>query len=198
MMHKIRALMGKRDSQYQLKNTLEMDDAFVTTFRKSLECDSPHFTRGRGSERQTKMFVMAESLADDAFRRRSKPGFIRMVALDVLSADAAEIVAKESIKPEIVIKKDGYRGFSSLKKTFANHQSKVIPPKRRPIDLPWVHIAIANVKATIPGKYRKISDRWIQNYLDENCYRFNRRFLKGKQFERLAVIAVLSNPIVFN
>ncbi len=194
MMHKIRALMGKRDSKYLLKNVVEMDDAFVTTFREKLKTEATGYTRGRGSERMTKMFVMAESKPETNNKRRgSKPGFIRMVALEVLTGEAAEMVAKECISPDSTIKTDGYKGFKRLKKGFANHHSKVIPAKQGHIELPWVHLAIANIKASLSGIYRKISDRWIQNYLDEHCYRANRRYFKGQIFERLVMVALINN-----
>ncbi|MEI6859781.1 MAG: transposase, partial [Shewanella sp.] len=41
--------------------------------------------------------------------------------------------------------------------------------------LPWVHIAIGNLKAFLLGTFHGVSGKYLQEYLDEFCYRFNRR-----------------------
>ncbi len=58
--------------------------------------------------------------------------------------------------------------------------------------LPWVHIAISNAKRTLLGIYHKIKGKYLQLYLDEFCYKLNRRFFGDKIFDRL-LIAVINN-----
>lgn len=53
--------------------------------------------------------------------------------------------------------------------------------------LKWVHIAIANVKRTLLGIYHKIKGKYLQNYLDEFCYKLNRRYFGERLFDRLAI-----------
>ena len=55
--------------------------------------------------------------------------------------------------------------------------------------LKWVHIAISNAKRTLLGIYHKIKGKYLQNYLDEFCYKLNRRYFGENLFDRL-VIAV--------
>ena len=59
MLHKIRGVMGKRDSRYKLNGSIELDDAFFTI---SLENDKEgeKLKRGRGSQRKAKVLVIAE------------------------------------------------------------------------------------------------------------------------------------------
>lgn len=45
------------------------------------------------------------------------------------------------------------------------------------ITLKWVHIAISNAKRALLGIYHKISGKYLQNYLDEFCYKLNRSIL---------------------
>lgn len=194
LMHKIRALMGKRDSQYQLSNEVEMDDAFVKTFREQIKTDNTSFTKGRGSERMTKMFVMTEQYEMTIKEKlRKRPKYIKMVAMEVLTADAAEMVAREYINPTSILKTDGHKSFCRLKKLFANHTMKKIPPKQAHIELQWVHTAIANVKASISGVYRNVTDKWLQNYLDEFCYISNRRKFQPHLFERILSVGLSIN-----
>ncbi len=44
--------------------------------------------------------------------------------------------------------------------------------------LPWVHITIGNLRTFLLGTFHGISGKYLQGYLDEFCYRFNRRFIE--------------------
>ena len=52
--------MGKRDSKYSLEEAIELDEGFFTTEIDENEKDKP-LKRGCGSQRKTKVLVMAES-----------------------------------------------------------------------------------------------------------------------------------------
>ena len=43
--------------------------------------------------------------------------------------------------------------------------------------LAWIHIAISNLKTFLLGTFNGISGKYLQEYLNEFCYRFNRRFI---------------------
>ena len=49
------------------------------------------------------------------------------------------------------------------------------PPDKSGEWLPWVHVAIGNLKAFLLGTYHGVSSKHLQEYLNEFCYRFNRR-----------------------
>ncbi len=53
--------------------------------------------------------------------------------------------------------------------------------------LKWVHIAISNAKRTLLGIYHKIKGKYLQLYLDEFCYKLNRRYFGDRLFDRLTV-----------
>ena len=55
--------------------------------------------------------------------------------------------------------------------------------------LRWVHIAISNAKRNLLGIYHSVKDLYLQNYLDEFCYKLNRRGLESI-FERLVIASV--------
>ena len=55
--------------------------------------------------------------------------------------------------------------------------------------LKWVHIAIANLKRNLLGVYHKIKGEYLQRYLDEFCYKLNRRYFGDKLFDRLVIAA---------
>jgi hypothetical protein len=57
-------------------------------------------------------------------------------------------------------------------------------------NLPWVHIAISNAKKMCLGIHHSIKRDYMQNYLNEFCYKFNRRYFGESLFDRLLVAAV--------
>jgi hypothetical protein len=59
--------------------------------------------------------------------------------------------------------------------------------------LPWVHTMIANAKRTLLGVHHMISKKYTQQYLDEFCYKVNRRNFGDKLFDRLLVACVTTN-----
>lgn len=61
--------------------------------------------------------------------------------------------------------------------------------------LRWVHILISNAKAFIAGTYHGLDKGHLQVYLNEFCYRFNRRAWQPQLFGRL-LSACLYGPII--
>ena len=51
----------------------------------------------------------------------------------------------------------------------------------------YVDIAISNAKRTLLGIYHKIKGKYLQNYLNEFCYKLNRRYFGEKLFNRLLI-----------
>ena len=60
MVHKLRDVMGRRDSLYALHGDMEVDEGFFSTETPEDQKDCP-LKRGRGSQRKTSVLVMAES-----------------------------------------------------------------------------------------------------------------------------------------
>jgi hypothetical protein len=58
--------------------------------------------------------------------------------------------------------------------------------------LPWVHIAISNAKRMLLNVFHDLEPAYLQSYLNEFCYKFNRRCFGEQQFDRLLLAAVAS------
>lgn len=67
--------------------------------------------------------------------------------------------------------------------------AKTLPGREGSKALPWFHTAISNAKASLKGTYFGISERYLQNYLSEFCYKLNRRYFGSRLFDRLIVAA---------
>ena len=193
MMHKIRATMGNRDSKYMLDGVIELDDAFLKTHKDDKD-DDEQSKRGRGSAGQTKVLVMAK-VAPKVGRpkKHKKSSKFRYVKMQVISDSSAHSITpkvSESISSTSKVKSDGWRGFSKIKNLVNNHQYLIIPPKEASKVLPWVHTMISNTKRNLLGIYHNTKNIYLQNYLNEFCYKVNRRYFKQDIFERLMEAAV--------
>ena len=66
--------------------------------------------------------------------------------------------------------------------------------KEAPKVLPWVHVAIANAKKLIDDMYHGVKGKFLQQYLNEFCYKFNRKYFGDRLFERLMICSVSYKP----
>ena len=91
------------------------------------------------------------------------------------------------------VRTDAFRGLNIINKT-QQHEPKVTPSNKVDEWLPWVHIAIGNLKAFLLGTFHGVTRKYLQEYLDEFCYRFNRRFVEKQIPNRLLNLAIVHTP----
>lgn len=187
MIHKLRSIMGIRDGKYTLKGDIEIDEGFFTTEIPSEEKDEP-LKRGAGSQAKTKVLVIAESSEVTNPKNPNKPKAVKHIKMLVIPDQKAktvdEIVSK-AIEPESRLISDDTKSHIHFKDIFAEHKSLVIEPKNIGKVLPWVHVAIANAKTLFADLYHGVRREFLQEYLNEFCYKFNRRYFGEDLFERL-------------
>lgn len=196
MVHKIRSVMGKRDSRYKLSGVAELDEGHFTT-EDGREGAEP-LKRGNGSQRKTKVLVMVESEPVDTPKKGKKgrkAGHLRMVAIENLMADTVKetvnnICEKEST--EVIM--DDSTAHVKVSEVVEKAEARVVKSKEAHKMLPWVHTAISNAKAVLTDMYHGIKREFLQLYLDEFCYKFNRRYFGERLFERLMIAAVRTKP----
>lgn len=152
--------------------------------------------RGRGSDK-TAVFVSV-SLTDD-----KKPGFLKMKAVETGEGEAvdgktAKKYAEKAIAKGSVIHTDGLNIYTCLASDGYKLIQKKYDPEKEPEHLRWTHIIISNVKALIGGTFHGLDALRLQRYLNEICYRFNRRWPKHGVFSRLAVACACSSKVTYN
>ena len=108
-----------------------------------------------------------------------------MIVMDDLSATGIKYVVRESISPSSIVISDGYRGYSGLHEIVEEHNAMVVPQKEAHIKLPWVHTVISNSKRNMLGVHHSIGKEFLQNYLNEFCYKLNRRNFTSDLFDRM-------------
>ena len=192
MMHKIRTAMGKRDSLYELSGMVEFDEGYFETEVSSR--DRENLKRGRGSKRQVNVAVMAEStvLEDLKTGKRAKQcRYFKMKVLESHLSDEINKVVQDNLNEKSIVFSDKSTSYFDIAKYVDIHIMEKSTKETTKKTLPWSHIAISNAKRNFLGIYHKIKRKYLQLYLDEFCYKLNRRYFGDKLFDRL-VIAVSS------
>lgn len=192
MVHKLRMVMGKRDDEYVLAGNIELDEGFFSTETPKEEKNKP-LKSGRGSQRKSKVLVMAESEMVELPVKGKKPrrvGYLKMKVIDDLKKETINEVVSTLATDVDQIDTDDSTSYVDLKNFVPRHNSQVIPKEKVGETLPWVHIAISNAKRQLLNTFHDIKPEFLQNYLDEFCYKFNRRYFGEALFGRLLVACV--------
>jgi len=192
-MHKIRSTMGKRDEKYKLMGEIEIDDAFFTTV--DLDRDKEEeMKRGRGSQKKSQVMVMVESVPCEQNKSKHRPsrkmGYVKMVVMDDLTSKGINYEVKKAVDSQTKVLTDGWRGYSKLPEVVAVHHQETVPAEQAHKKLPWVHTNIGNSKRVLDGFHHSIGKGYLQNYLNEFCYKLNRRNFESDMFDRIITAGV--------
>lgn len=198
MLQKIRISMGHRDDKYSLDGYIEMDEGFFEGHRKKEIIDG-EIVAAPELDRQVKAIVAVSTnpiAIEDQKKDRPKTsaGFVKMSVVSSLCKTEVSCETGKMLQKSATVITDGRRCYAGLKEICTAHEVIVIKDKTEVATVfPWVHTAISNAKKKILGLHHQVKDSYMQNYLNEFCYKFNRRFFGEKLFDRL-VIAALENP----
>lgn len=179
MVHKIRRAMGESDSRRQLVGLVEMDEAYLSVPRR------------REGPKMMKKTPIAVCLQTD---EQGRPQFARIRILKSLSTEDIYEVVKKVIATKSTILTDGLYAHKGLGSKGYKHESQDFFAADSSTFLKWPHTIISNLKAFIQGTYHGLTLRYLQSYLDEFCYRFNRRHNPNKLFDHLLNDCLLTAP----
>ena len=187
MLHKIRQAMKQRDAYYQLAGLIQTDDSFF----KSGPTEGGD-KKGRGTK---KIPVIIQ-----ASTRGEVLEFAKMRVVSAVSRDEIKHVVQTDIHPQQTIKTDGWLAYRIVGEMGHTHAPEVIygdKGSNNHKSLKWVHILASNAKAFLLGTYHGVGCKHLQAYLDEFCYRFNRRKRPAQLFDRLLQACVSVKGITF-
>ncbi len=177
LLHRIRWAMAERDSEYMLSGIVELDDTY---FGAPTEGGK----RGRGTEK-AKVLVAASKTEN------GKPGYLKMEVVDNLIGETVGDFAKACIVKGSIIQSDAYRSYRKPLADDFDHQFEVYDSNSD--TLKWLHTLVGNAKAFVNGTFHGLGDKYLQSYLDEFCYRFNRKGFRKQIFTRLICAVANSN-----
>lgn len=150
---------------------------------------------GRADGKKKKTLILVE------VRPGNKTGRVYCMKIENYKKQTLYPIIKSKVSAEAKIVTDQYPSYDKLKEDFVNAvQQKSEKGKTFPV----VHQQIMNMKGWLRGIHHHCSDKHYQNYLDEYCFRTNRRNteqgifkailsraarLKSKTFKELSAIA---------
>lgn len=125
-------------------------------------------------------------------------GRVRLqVALDC-SSYSLETFILSNVEPGSIIATDSWNGYNFIED--AIHERSLQSSSKDNESLYGVHLITSLIKRLIRGTFQgRLEPKYLQNYLDEYTFRFNRRKSKsiGEKFMRLVQIAMTSTKITY-
>lgn len=164
LLRRIRRAMAQRDEKYALSGIIEMDDGYVGGATHNGK-------RGRGTDKERIVVALSKSKNGAAL-------FTWMQVVEDVTGGTLQQVVDETVVPVSKIECDGYKSYRNLSGVALDAK------KYEPGDLRWLHKTISNLKAFLLGTYHGRCTQ-LQAYLDEFCFRFNRRKTGNQIFMRL-------------
>ena len=174
LLSKLRAAMRQRDSRYLLEGIIEMDDGFLGGPDRGGK-------RGRGSKRPKIIIALSKT-------RKGHPQYVHIEVAENMKVSTLQRFIDEFLAKGANVECDNFISYRNL-------QGVNCTPKNYEAtdgDLKWLHITISNLKAFLKGTYHGRCTN-LQAYLDEFCFRFNRRMHKDELFSRLVRAVATSN-----
>lgn len=146
--------MGQRDENYLLSDIVELDDGYIGG-------NSHNGKHGRGIGKPKIVVALSKYTNSAAL-------YAQMKVVENIQGKTLQQIVDQYIVPESKVECDDYRSFFNL--DCVQLKSK----KYEVADLHWLCKAISNLKAFLEGTYHGRCTK-LQAYLDEFCFRFNRR-----------------------
>jgi hypothetical protein len=165
----------KSSGNYKIEGKVEVDETVVGGQEEGVV--------GRKNKKK-KLVVFA-------IERKGK-GISRLYGKVIPNSSTKELGAfmKAYITPEASVKTDKWSGYKPLKKEFKN--LKQVSSGTKGEQFPDMHRAIMGFKSWLRGMHHHAD--YLQSYIDEYTYRYNRNFMKEKIFDNLMKRMVNSQP----
>ena len=172
ILHKLRTAMGERDELYQLCGSIEIDEAFFGGKDNG-------GLRGWASKKKIPVLVFVESKGDRA-------GALKMKVIEGRpNMYSIKELVEHRVAPGQFFEADGKSWYGIL--SAIGHRVTSRKTMQHELDerLKWVNTATSLAKRFMLGTYHGAARKHLQRYLDEFCFRWNRRDLKTGVFMRL-------------
>lgn len=183
IMHKIRTTMSDRIQQSLLSGFVEIDDAFFGGKNRKKP--------GRGALGKKQVCVMVERL-------NRKAGDAAIVVLPDPDGSTYRKVVESRLEPMTHVQTDGYSANSVLHGIVAKLNMNVVSKTKDYGPLENVDRVTSLAKRYLLGTYHHYCRRGhLQLFLDEFCYRFNRRGTWSQLASRLLSHCSLHAPVPY-
>ena len=183
--HKIRTAMEDRDTRYNLRGMVELDDTYIGGKKKPGK-------RGRGATGKVPVLVAVES-------RPKGCGHVALTKVPSVTSVHAQAFITNRVQNDTIIFSDGFSSYRSVSKELTLYPLTVGSGQRAVEIFPDVHRVIARLKTWIRGTHSHVSGKHLDRYLAEFSYRFNRRFKQRRAtiFDRLVTACCYTQAVTY-
>lgn len=190
IVQKIRFAMRTREENLTLAGYIELDEAFFGgRSRNKRTRKGPK----RPSEKKKQVLVMVESEGWQA-------GNLVMKVIKNANYDTLKpiIGAKVDAEPGGQwFRSDAWQAHDAVMAFGHKIEMSHIPNHLQDQELPCISLAITHAKRSLLGTFHQFCKRHLQSYLDEFCYRWNRRHLTRQLASHLLTACTFSSPISY-
>ena len=179
-MHKVRKAMAS-SGHYPITKACEVDEALIG--------QKVPGKRGRGAQKKKKVSVVIEKAEKGGISR----AYVRSIA-DFSAKQLGKIFDLHINKAVKKIDTDEWKGYLPLIKDWNIVQTKSIPG----VNFNLMHRFIQQLKGWLRGIHHHASKKYLQGYLDEYCYRFNRHGSTNSIFDNAINRMMRHQPVNYN
>ena len=190
LLHRIREGMV-RDNRDLLTGVIEVDETHVGGPAKDKK------GRGVASSPNKSLIIGAVEIVSYEARdgnTEEKAGRLRLQKIYAASQKEIKSFLNHNVFPGSTIKSDGWRGYSSGAMKGFKHLVHIQQQQGSEL-APHIHRVFSNLKSWLTGIHHGVDSKYLQSYLDEFVFRFNRRQYPMSSFRSLFNILVSKAPI---
>ena len=170
----------KSSEQFPLEDEVHVDEFEIGTPQKG--------EQGRSkSEKKIRIVIALEY-------RDGKPGRGYAKVIDDYSSKSLKTIFNVHIDKEAKITADGWTGYTSLKKEYPHFEQKL---SNKGQNFKMLHIQIRNFKNWLRGVHSYCDESYINQYIQEYFFRFNRLNFRATILEKLLNRMIAHSPITY-
>jgi hypothetical protein len=218
MLHKIRKAMGDRDARYLLCDLVEMKNVLLDIpliGNKSGNKPAGHkpgsneigrykpsghkhdgYKPGRhensGHENGKVQVIVGLALGTTGY-----PRHIKMIVVTENENSPTGKFIQRKIDEGAIIHRSFYNIYENYAGNLPWYQKKYFAENEERQHLNRIRMAVSKAEAFLAETYHKLSEKHLQAYLNEFCYRYCRRKERGQLFNRLLTACVLAGPVTY-
>lgn len=128
---------------------------------------------------------------DKKGKQAEKAGRIRLSVTERADEISIKQFLTQNIAKGSTIKTDGWKGYSKTALADYIHEATIGHAALH------IHRAFGNLKTWINGTYHGVNSKYLQNYLDEFVFRYNRRQTPMAAFQTLLGLVSIKKPLEY-
>lgn len=121
-----------------------------------------------------------------------RSGRVRLAVIPDNTAPSLHAFIRANVKPGTTLLTDGHSSYPGL--SDYRHDPRIVGKMAGHVALPWIHRVFSLMKRWGLGTYHGLRDKYLDTYLNEFVFRYNRRFYRHVSFETMLGIAARHGP----